>query len=145
MANTPKNGTSYLVRTATGASNAFETLVCLTSNGFQTSGSDITTDSKCTGEWSSTLQGRKGWTLSGEGQSIAGTADTGTASFQKLAILWKAGTIFAAEFYNVDDEDDVIRGNVRITDLAKTAPDNDVTTFSVTFTGQGEVFFTPAA
>ena len=46
---------------------------------------------------------------------------------------------------NIDDEDDIIRGAVRITALEKTAPDNAVTTFTVTLTGQGEPFITAAA
>jgi len=145
MANTPINGTLYLVRTATGTANAFETLVCLTSNGWQASGDDIDTSSKCDGLWTTTQPGRKGWTITGEGNSIAGTPDAGTASFNKMFSLWKAGTVFAAEFYNTEDEDDIIRGNVRITSLEKTAPDNAATTFSITFTGQGEPFNTPVA
>lgn len=145
MANEAVIGTSYLVRTATGVANAFETLVCLTTNGWQASGDEIDTSSKCTGGWASSIAGRKGWTITGEGQAIAGTTDTGTASFDKMFALWKAGTTFNVEMYNTDPdlEDDIIRGPVRITALEKTAPDNAVTTFNVTFTGQGEPFIGP--
>lgn len=145
MANNAVNGTKYVLQTATGIANALETLVCLTSNGWQATGDQIDTSSKCTGEYSTSIQGRKGWTMSGEGQAIPGVTDTATASFNKLFTLWKSGATFDAQMINIDDEDDIIRGSVRITALEKTAPDDAVTTFTVTLTGQGEPFITAAA
>jgi len=146
MANTSVNGTKYILSTQTGpvvdGDPTWLTAVCLTSNGWEASGDDIDTSSKCTGDWSTTIPGRKGWSLTGEGNAIAGTPDAGTASFNHYFALWKAGTTFEAQMVNEDDETDVIHGPVRISALSKTAPDNAVTTFSITFTGQGEPLIT---
>lgn len=149
MANTPISGTKYILSTQTGPQTggvaAWVTAVCLTSNGWQASGDDIDTSSKCTGDWSSTIPGRKGWSFSGEGNAIAGTLEAGTVSFNHYFSLWKAGTVFQAQMVNSDDDDDIIHGPVRISALEKTAPDNAVTTFSITLTGQGEPLNTPLA
>jgi len=144
------NGKVYLVRTQTGAvangSTSFQDLVCLTSNGWQAVDNSISTSSKCTDGWATDLQGERGWTMSGEGQAIPGSSTENTqASFHELALLWKNGTVFNVEMYNIGEPDDIIRGRVRITSLEFTAPNNDIATFSVTFTGQGEPFFTAAA
>jgi len=142
MANNPINGTKYILSTATGTAGAYVTAVCLTSNGFSSSGDRIDTSSKCTGGWEKSIDGRKGWTMTAEAQKIPGTPDTGTMSFNHYFALWKAGTTFAAQLVNVDDEDDIIRGDVAITSIDNTAPDNDVATWTMTLTGQGEPFIT---
>lgn len=149
MANTPKNGTSYLLSTKTGpvvtGQPTWVTAVCLTSNGWSATGDRIDTSSKCTGGYTTSIDGRKGWTMSGEAQLIPGTPDTGTVSFKHYFALWKAGTVFAARITNTDDPTDIIRGDVAITGLDETFPDNDVATWTITLTGQGEPLITVEA
>lgn len=149
MANTPKNGTEYILSTQTGpvvsGDATWLTTVCLKSAGWEASGDDIDTSSKCSGDWSTSIPGRKSWSFTGEGNAIAGTADASTASFNHYFALWKSGDIFEAQMVNVNDNTDIIHGPVRISALSKTAPDNDVASFSITFTGQGEPLITPIA
>jgi len=143
MANTPVNGTQYLLSTKTGpvveGEPTWVTSVCLNSVTLDTTGDDIDTSSKCTGDWTSTLNGRKGWSLGAEAQIIPGTPDTGTVSFNHYFALWKAGTAFDAMIAKGPlAEDIIVRGTVRITSLPASFPDNDVATWTMTLTGQGE-------
>jgi predicted secreted protein len=144
MANSPVNGKQFVImtRTGTGSPKAFETVVCLTSNGFQPTDNQIDASSKCTDGWATTIPGDKGWSITGDAQAITGTLDAGTASHKKFLNLWKTGEVFEAMIVDADDTDNVeVRGNVRVTDIPLTYPNNDLATFSLTLTGQGEPFF----
>lgn len=137
------NGNEYIVyaRTGSGTPKAFQALVCLTSNGFQPEDNQIDTGSKCTGDWNTTIPGRKGWSISGEGQLLK-VPGAGEVSYKQLLTLWKSGEVFEVMIAAKDDPADVeVRGQARISDIPLTYPDNEVSTFSVTFTGQGEPFF----
>ena len=143
MANTPVNGTQYLLSTKTGPVVSGEatwvTAVCLTSVSFETTGDDIDTSSKCTGDWSTSIPGRKGWNLSGEAQLIPGTPDTGTVSFAHYFDLWKSGVTFDAMIAKgALAADIIVRGPVKISSLPLQAPDNELATWTLGLMGQGE-------
>lgn len=150
MANTPINGTQYLLSTKTGpvvgGEATWVTAVCLTSTSFATTGDDIDTSSKCTGTWSSTIAGRKGWTMSADAQLIPGTTEAGTVSYNHYFNLWKSGSVFDAMISKGDEADDIlVRGPVKISSLPFDAPDNDLATWTLGLTGQGEPLNTPEA
>lgn len=146
-----ESGNVWLVRLRTGAPSgspavkAWQTLICLTSNGIEFTANDIDTGSKCDGEYGSSISGTRTWTISGEGNWVDDDGLTTQGSFPVLFATWKSGEIVGAEFYNTTDNSQVIRGNVRISSLSGTAAYNDRTTFSVSFSGVGEPFYGPEA
>jgi hypothetical protein len=149
MPNKPFNGKQFIIMTKTGPVTSgqatWEAVVCLTSNGFSTSDNPIDTSSKCT-VGNTDIQGSIGWSITGDAQAISGEVDAGTASHKKFLNLWKLGTVYEAMIVDKDDIDNVeVRGFVRTTEVSLTYPNNDLATFSLTLTGQGEPFFEAAA
>lgn len=145
------NGNEWLVRLRTGAPSgspavkAFQTLICLTTNGIEFTANDIDTNSKCDGAYGSTISGTRTWTMSGDGLWVDDDGLTTQSSFPVMFALWKSGDVVAAEFYNTTDNTQVIRGNVRVSSLSGSADNNSATTFTVSFSGVGEPFYGPAA
>lgn len=117
----------------------FRPVVCLTSNGFDGTTSEIDTTSKCSGSWGTSLDGQKGWTLTGEGNAVAltGGEEALKANQNEVFKLWRSGEEFWAAMF--DEELISVRyGRARITSYSDSAPNNAVKTFSLTLTGQGE-------
>ena len=148
MANEAVNGKQYIIFTKTGPAVApsaeltWESVVCLTSNSFAPTDNQIDASSKCTDGWNKTVTGERGWAISGEAQAIMDTPDAGTASWKKFVTLWKSEVVFPAMIADRNDLDSVVvRGNVKVTDIPIDFPNNDLATFSLTLTGQGEPFF----
>ena len=111
-----------------------ELVACLTSNGFDATTSAIATTSKCSGSFATSLDGEKGWTISGEGNSIElEDADPRTSNNQ-LFKLWRDGIVFWAFMYNTTQMT-MRYGLARIDSYSDSAPDNAAQTFSISITG----------
>lgn len=119
----------------------FKMVACLTANGFDGTTSAIATTSKCSGSFAESLDGEKGWTMSGEGQAIGlGIGDT-RVNHNALFKLWKAGTavwwaIMDADALNASET--VRYGVGRLDSYGDAFPDNDAQTFTISVTGIGE-------
>jgi len=124
----------------------FLPVVCLTNNGFGGTTSPIDSTSKCTPNgFSESIDGVKGWTMSGEGQAYAkAVGETATVkNHNDLMKLWRSG---AKAWWMIADQTDgedslTIRYGVgRIDSYSDAFPNNDLQTFSISITGNGEAF-----
>ncbi|RAJ28868.1 phage tail tube protein [Pedobacter cryoconitis] len=140
-----KNGTKVLLFVKLGTPAAWVTLACLKTNSWDSSTDQIDTTTKCSGRYKTSLPGDISWSFKGDGNAIDDTVAVSQASFNVLAGLQKAGTTFPMKMVGVDDPTDVIRGNVFITSISKSAGRNEAVGFSSTFQGVGEYFLTPEA
>lgn len=116
-------------------------VACLTGNTFDGTTSSISTTSKCSGAFASSIAGEQSWTMGGEGNSVTlDPAEEGViASHNALFKLWRDGTHFWA--FQYDTTRDTVRyGVVRIDSDGESYPDNAQSTFSLSFTGIGEAF-----
>lgn len=140
-----KNGTDVLLFIKTGSPAAWVPVACLKTNGWDSSTESIDTTSKCSGRYKTSLPGDISWSFNGEGNAVADNGTPSRASFNVLSGLHKAGTTFPMKMVGVDDPADIIRGNVFITALSKSAGRNEAVGFSASFDGVGEYFTTPEA
>jgi len=118
-----------------------ELMVCLTNNTFDGSTSAIATTSKCSGKFASSIGGEQSWTMGAEGNSaLLGISEEAVlASHNKLFKLWRAGEPFW--MFQYDTARNTMRyGVVRIDSDGEAYPDNAQATYSITFTGIGDVF-----
>lgn len=116
-------------------------VACLTGNTFDGSTSGIPTTSKCTGSFATSIKGEQSWTMGGEGNAVTlDPAEEGVIkSHNALFKVWRAGTHFWA--FQYDTAKDTVRyGVVRIDSDGESFPDNAQATFSLSFTGIGEVY-----
>lgn len=116
-------------------------VACLTNNTFDGTTASISTTSKCSGSFASSIAGEKSWTMGGEGNSvILDPSEEGViASHNALFKLWRSGDAFWA--FQYDTELDTVRyGVVRIDSDGEAYPDNAQSTFSISLTGIGEAF-----
>ncbi len=116
-------------------------VACLTGNTFDGSTSAISTTSKCSGQFASSIGGEQSWTMGGEGNSVTlDPSEVGViASHNALFKLWRSGNPFWA--FQYDTQLDTVRyGVVRIDSDGESYPDNAQSTFSLSFTGIGEPF-----
>jgi hypothetical protein len=149
-----KNGTDNLLFAKIGTPLAGTPTVptwvvigCLKTNGWEGSTDTIDTTSKCSGKYKTALPGDITWSFNAEFNDINDTPTTAPvrASFAKLAALHKAGTTFPMKMVGVDTPLDIIRGDVFITAISKSAARNEAVNSSVTFMGVDEYFLTDEA
>lgn len=140
-----KNGTEVVLFAKLGAPAAWVALACLKTNSWDSSTDQIDTTSKCSGKYKTSLPGDISWSFKADGNAIDDAANASQASFNVLAGLQKTGTTFPMKMVGVDDPTDIIRGNVFITSISKSAGRNEAVAFSSTFQGTGEYFLTPEA
>ena len=131
------------VTTAVGSLDITDAVLvaCLVNNSFDGTNSPITTTSKCSGKFATSLGGEQGWSMSADGNSINVT--TGEAATLKshnaLFKLWRSGVPFWAYMY--DTALKTVRfGVVRIDSNGETFPTNAAATFTISLTGIGEVY-----
>lgn len=119
----------------------FVLVACLTDNGFDYTTNAITTDSKCSGVFATSIGGTKGWSMSANGNSITlSTAEQATLqSHNELFKLWKTGDEFWALQYDVAKKT-ARYGVVRIDNGGDAFPTNAAATFTLTLTGIGEPY-----
>ena len=139
------NGKDYLISigTVVGETTTWEVVAESKSDGWETSTDQIDTTSKGSGRFKTGLPGDISWTMNSEGFAIDDAGEASKASFNKLAALHKAGTSFPIKLENINDSDDLIRGEAYITALSKSTARNEGVGFSATFQGTGEYFTTP--
>lgn len=119
----------------------FKMVACLTNNGFDGTTSAIATTSKCSGSFAESLDGEKGWTMSGEGNAIDIEIGDERISHNALFKQWRSG---AAAWWAIMDADllnasATLRYGVgRIDSQGDAFPDNEAQTFTVSITGIGE-------
>ena len=138
-----KNGTDNLLFAKIGTPAAWVVIGCLKTNNWDGSTDQIDTTSKCSGRYKTSIPGDISWSFGADFNDIDDTPETAPvrASFAKLAALHKAGTIFPMKMVGVDTAD-IIRGEVFITSINKSAGRNESVSSSVTFQGTGEYFLT---
>ena len=110
-------------------------IACTTSASLSMSMATIDTTCKDSGGWASSIAGLKNWEMSGEGL----TEFNATYGFNDLVSVWKAGTEITVRFSTNVTGDKYFEGKAYITDLSEDAPQNDVVTYSFTFTGKDEL------
>lgn len=120
---------------------SFKLVACLTDNGFDFTTNAITTDSKCSGIYATSIGGTKGWSMAANGNSITlSTLEKVTLqSHNELFKLWKTGAPFWALQYDVSKKT-ARYGVVRIDSGGDAFPTNAAATFSLSLTGIGEPF-----
>lgn len=138
-----KIGTDVLLFAKIGTPAAWKPLACLKTNGWSGATGTIDTTSKCSGKDETSLPGTRSSSFTGEGNAVDETGEPSTASFKTLSGLWTAGTVFPMKMVGVDDPADVVRGEVYITALSKTANHNETVGFSAEFKVTGAAAFTP--
>lgn len=140
-----KNGTDYLLFAKIGTPAAWVVLACLKTNAFDSSTDAIENTSKCSGRYKTSQAGDIGWSFSAEGNSVDETGATSRASFKTLSGLQKTGKTFPMKMVGVNEPTDVVRGDVWISALGKSAGRNEAVGWTATFQGTGEYFDTPEA
>lgn len=115
----------------------FKLIGCLASNGFDGTTDNVEASSKCAGIWKSNIAGKKGWTISGDGNFINIVSPDERVSAKALFALWKSG---AKAWFAIFDEaaETMFYGLGYISSFNFAAPDGAATTFSITVTGDGE-------
>lgn len=116
-------------------------VACLVNNGFDGTNSPISTTSKCSGKFATSIGGEQGWTMTADGNSVH--IETGEAATLKshnaLFKLWKSGLPFWAYMY--DTALKTVRwGVVRIDSDGEAFPTNAAATFTISLTGIGEPY-----
>lgn len=115
-------------------------VACLTQNVFDGTTSAISTSSKCSGNFASSIAGEQGWTMGGDGNSVNldPSEEATTASHNKMFKLWRSGLPFWA--FQYDEGLGTVRyGVVRMDSTNNTFPNNALSTFTIALTGIGEV------
>lgn len=140
-----KNGTDNVLFVKIGTPAAWVPVACLKTNGWDASTDQIDTTSKCSGKYKTSLPGDISFSFKADGNAVDDAGAPSKASFLVLAGLHKAGTTFPMKMVGVDDPTDVIRGDVFLTAISKSAGRNEAVGFSATFQGTGEYFLTPEA
>lgn len=135
-----ENGTKYLLfvkRTTSGAT--WKVLACLISNGVDMQTDEITTSSKCSGNYKESIPGEQGWSFSGSGNAIDSDLKPDEASYKELKDIWKKGEVCEWKLAKVGATD-VDYGEGWINSLSKATNHNEAVTFDVNITGSGELF-----
>lgn len=134
MAENEINGRDILIQIDPAGGTSYKTVVCLTSNTMTQSLTELDASSKCGNKW---IPGKKfEATISGEGFLV--DPDTGTPTnqgFSELYDLFENRTIIAIRFgvATPTTGDAVYTGDAFIQQLEAVAPDDELSTFSVTF------------
>lgn len=142
------NGRDYLVeidiQTPITAERgmAYNTIVCEVASNFNISGDEIAVSGGCSGDWKSSIPGRRGFGFTGEWQAIdPRTGDPSVVSMNLIAELAAAGTIFWLRRKLRDGTTgmEVYReGRVWINQYEDVATAEDPFTFTATFVGVGQ-------
>lgn len=124
-----KNGTDWLIYvdgTVVG---------CATDSTLTVNRETIDTSCKDSEGWADNLSGQKSWELTSENVLDLAASYGYEEAFDELVgtndVTVKMDTTFSGEPY--------LEGSARITSLELNAPNEDVTTMSVTFEGNGEI------
>lgn len=134
MAENEINGRDILIQIDPAGGTSYKTVVCLTSNTMTQSLSELDASSKCGDKF---LPGQKfEATISGEGFVV--DPDTGTPTnqgFTELYDLFENRVVVSVRFgvASPTTGEAVYTGDAFIQQLEVVAPDDDLTTFSVTF------------
>ena len=133
-----KNGSLNLLFIRLPDSEDFLPLALLKSNSWEATTDQMSTVSRCSGRFKTSIPTFISWSFKADGNAIDSNVDPSKISFKMLANLQKAGTIFEMKMVDLDNEDEVIRGEAYITSLSKSAGRNDPVGFSASFQGTGE-------
>ena len=123
------NGTNLLVYIGGTA------IGCTTSCTVNLNMATIDTTCKDSAGWTSQIAGLRDWSIDAE----ALTQYDATYGFTDLVSAWKNRTAVTVRFSTNVTGDEYFEGTAYITSLSESAPMEDVTTFSVSFTGSGEL------
>jgi len=123
------NGTNLLVYIGGTA------IGCATSSSISLNMSTIDTTCKDSAGWTDGIAGLRDWSIDTE----ALTQFDATYGFNDLVTAWKNRTLVTVRFSTNVTGDEYFEGTAYITSLSEDAPMEDVTTFSVSFTGVGEL------
>lgn len=140
--------TTAVATTTRGVEANFFPVVCLTENGFSMSRAEETTSNKCDGDWATSTSGLGSWSMTLTGQIMKLTTDEATTRKNSAILkdIAKSGAIiYARETDVINSPETYNEGKVRISEYSEDFPNEGPATFSITFTGVGEPFFTPTA
>lgn len=138
-----KNGTDVVLFAKIGTPAAWVPLACLKTNGWDGTTDQIDTSSKCSGNDKTSIPGDRSWSFKGDGNAVDEVGTPSRASFKTLSDFWSTNKTFPMKMVGVDDPADIVRGDVFITSLSKSAGKNEAVAFSATFQGTGPALFTP--
>lgn len=133
-----KNGTDNLLFIREEDSEDWLPIALLKTNSWDSTTDQISTVSRCSGKYKTSIPGYISWSFKADGNAINALAEPSKVSFKMLANYQKAGAILNMKMVNVDDETDTISGKAYITSLSKSAGRNDPVGFSASFQGTGE-------
>ena len=108
---------------------------CATSGSISMNTSTIDVTCKDSSGWTEILAGLRDWSLDGEGL----TQFDATYGFNDLVSVWKNRTKVTVRFSTNVTGDEYFEGQAYLTALSEDAPNEDVTTYSYTFSGTGEL------
>ena len=124
----------------------FKPVLCLTSNGFSGTTSAIDATSKCSiNGFAESIDGLKGWTMSGEGLAYKKATGVTTAEndMNDIFKLWRSGAevwFMIADKTSMGTSVTIRYGVGRIDSDSDDFPDNEKQTFSFSITGIGEAY-----
>lgn len=133
-----KNGSYNLLFIKLEESEDWYPLALLKTNSWDSTTDQISTVSKCSGKYKTSMPGNISWSFKADGNAINADAAPSKISFKMLAEFQKAGTIFLMKMVDLNDENEVLQGYVYITSLSKSAGRNEAVGFSASFQGTGE-------
>lgn len=146
------NGNDYIVLIDTETSTTAETgadyspVMCMSSNGFNGTTESIEVSDKCNDGFADSLPGNSSWEITGTGNAIDESLEPSAESYQVLAELWKAKTIFWMKIANkpgdVTNAPIIREGIGYISSYSETADTDTPYTFDFTFTGKGNINLT---
>lgn len=119
----------------------FVLVACLNENSVDYTTNAISTDSKCSGIYATSIGGKKGWTMAASGNSVSvdESEEAQLISHNKLFKLWEAGDSFWALQYDVQNKT-ARYGVVRIDSGNDSFPTDAAATFTVGLTGIGKIY-----
>lgn len=119
----------------------FKMVACLDNNAFDGTTSAISTTSKCSGSFAQSLDGEKGWTMSGDGKAIGLSVSDTRINHNSLFKRWKSGQPAWFAIMNPTELEDSLTvryGVGRLDTYGDAFPDNEAQTFAISVTGIGE-------
>lgn len=131
------------ITAARGTDANYKAIACLVTNGIELSFAEQSTSNKCDGGFANSESGMGSWSFTADGQAVE-DIDSAQVNYQTLFNLALNKTKFWMRMTNPDNGY-YREGVVRISQHNETAPNQEVLTFTSTFTGQGQPLSTPGA
>lgn len=103
----------------------------------------IETSSKDSGDWATSIPGRKSWSLSATLQLDFAT-NVAKETYEDLLNAWLNGTALTVTFKTGLSEDIVLQGSAYVESKPVTSGDQEIATCDVTLRGTGELVKDPA-